>query len=151
MAGFLSAHAFYSIVDGETLIPIYAFRGKDEKNNLVRLTQESLEDAVNFGRESLKGNENEAVVAVLAYDGYIPLDDGKYDAIFIEFLNYVNQNKYIIAIPYRHKYEAKAFTVFKPKLLELPAKSDNSLEEVMESFWVSLGVKYHIDTFADPL
>lgn len=141
MAGFVSAHAIYSIVDGETLIPIYAFRGEDEKNNLVRLTQENLEDAVSFGRSSLKENENEAIVAVLAYDGYIPLEDGKYDAIFVEFLNYINQNKYIVAVPYRHKSESQAFTVFKPKLIEMPEKSDNSLEEVFESFWN--GVQNH--------
>lgn len=141
MAGFISAHSIYSVVDGETLIPIFAFRGDDNKNNLVRLNHESLEDAVNVGRASLVENTEKSNIAVLSYDGYIPLDDGKYDAIFVEFLNYANLNKYIIAIPYQHASEKSSFTVFKPKLIDFPEKSDNSLELVMESFWA--GVQGH--------
>ncbi len=141
MAGFISAHAIYSIYEGETLIPIHAYRGSDQKNNLIRLTNESLEEAVSLGQKSMKENTYEANIAVLAYDGYIPLDDGKYDSIFIEFTDYSNMSEFTLAIPYKPKTPKNPFVVYKPKLLSLPEDSNNRLSEIMEAYWE--GVQSH--------
>ncbi|MFT4908617.1 MAG: hypothetical protein ACI978_002714 [Oleispira sp.] len=134
MAGFITAHAIYSIYEGETLIPIHAYRGSDQKNNLIRLTNENLEEAVSLGRKSMEENTYEADIAVLAYDGYIPLDDGKYDSIFIEFADYSNMSEFTLAIPYKSKTPDNPFVVYKPKLLKLPDDSSNRLSAVMEAF-----------------
>jgi hypothetical protein len=142
LAGFFAAHAVWSVSDGETLIPIYAYDGSDGQRHMQRLQAESFDDAIQTGRTELKANTVGATNAVLIYDGYLTLGDERLDALFLEIHSYGDRlERYVLAIPYRPKTDTTSFTVFRPKLLEVPEGRENQLEPFLESFWA--GVDSH--------
>ena len=73
LAGFFAAHAVWSVEDGETLVPIYAYY-KDGQRHMEHVEAERFEDAVRIGQEALAANTANATSAVLIYDGYLTFD-----------------------------------------------------------------------------
>ena len=63
LAGFLAAHAVWSISDGETLIPIYGYIDASGARHLVRLAESQSGKAVETGRDLLDANPNNVACA----------------------------------------------------------------------------------------
>ena len=88
LAGFFAAHAIWCVSDGDTLIPMLAYTTEDGERKMERFAHDELADAVEYGKQKLASNEMDANDAVLLYDGRIPIDDDKLDAIIIEMRAY---------------------------------------------------------------
>lgn len=134
LAGFIAAHAIWSVSDGALLIPMLGSEAADGKRSLQRLVTGEAHEAVALGRAELAANTRAALRAALAFDGYITLADGKTDAVFIEARHYdPTSNEAVafdIAIPYRHA--SQDFAVYRPKVLQLPPGGH---EQLLEAFW----------------
>ena len=107
LAGFLAAHAIWSVSDGETLIPILGYTDQDDKRILNRLASNDLVEAVNRGKRQLLANPMDANDAVLVYDGRMTLDARKLHAI----------------------------RVHKPKLLVWKDCEDFDMNQALQAFW----------------
>jgi hypothetical protein len=135
LAGFFAAHAVWSVEDGETLVPIYAYY-KDGQRHMERVEADRLEDAVRIGQEALVANTVNATSAVLVYDGFLTLDGRRSDALFVELRAYgANTVEARLAIPYRPHSDATPFTVYRPKLIALPDDLRERAGEFLEVFW----------------
>jgi hypothetical protein len=143
LAGFIAAHAIWSVSDGAILIPMLGSVSADAKQMLERLVMDDAQQAVDHGRKQLAENARQAVHAAFAFDGYITLADGKTDAIFVEARGYGSGDplEFNIAIPYRNA--ANGFAVYRPKVLALPKGDQKTL---LEAFWA--GVDSHEEAAA---
>ncbi len=135
LAGFFGAHAILSVSDGDTLIPILAFANAEGKRSMERLLMGDLESAVEYGNGKLEANENEATSAVLLFDGRIPVDDAKMDAIIIQLRAYSPTiSRAIIAIPYTPKSQG-GFLVHRAKVLKWDSSERYEIDQVFEAFF----------------
>jgi len=100
LAGFLGAHAIWSVSDGETIVLMLGYTDHDDKRILNRLAGPELGASVAHGKEQLGANPTDANDAVLLYDGGITLGETKLDAIIIEIRAYFPpQSEVTLAIP----------------------------------------------------
>jgi hypothetical protein len=139
IAGFFAAHAVWSVSDGETLVPIYAYEDSDGGRHMHRLVHERLEAAVETGRRRLESNPDRAQCAVFIYDGYIPINGTKTDALLIEIRDYAKGQHVTMAIPYLPGGQRSKFKVYRPKILSFPESADP--QDFIERFWA--GVDSH--------
>jgi hypothetical protein len=116
LAGFFAAHAVWSVSDGATLIPMLASESAEGSRSMSRLVAEELGDAVARGRKALADNPSRAARAVLLYDGYLTLEAGRFDAIFVEARDYGGGHGFTMAVPYRPA--AEGFAVHRPKFID---------------------------------
>ncbi len=109
LAGFLGAHAIWSVSDGETLVPMLGYTDQDDKRILNRLAGPELGAAVAHGKKQLAANPMDANDAVLLYDGRITLGEAKVDAIIVEIRAYFSpQSEAILAILTRQRHLASS-------------------------------------------
>ena len=135
LAGFLGAHAIWCVSDGETLIPILGYTDEDGKRQMTRLAHEELSEAVEAGKRRLAENDMDANDAVLLYDTWLSLDEGKLDAIVIEMRSYFSPaSKAVIAVPYTPA-DCGGFSVHRPKILTWEQCDDFDLNAVVEAFF----------------
>jgi hypothetical protein len=136
LAGFVAAHGIWSVSDGETLISIYAYNSENGDQVINRLIGEKLEEIVATAREKLNQNESNANDAVLIFDGRIPIEDKKYDALIIEIRSYFSpDSRTTIAVPYTPKSEFSSFKVHKPKILQWESCDDFDIETCVNAFF----------------
>lgn len=153
LAGFFSAHAIWSVSDGETLIPILAYIDENDERKMERLLiNEDLESSVNHGKKKLNSNEMDANDAVLLYDGRITIENEKIDAILVEIRSYFSPgSEATLAIPYTPKSSGK-FLVHKPKLIQWDNCDDFDMNLALEAFFEGVarhekGAKVWNDSF----
>lgn len=85
---------------------------------MARLLADQLEDGVAMGREHLAKNPEAAARAVLIYDGYVTLESGRTDALFIEARRYGGETRvFTMCVPYWHAHSPGGFAVYRPKFL----------------------------------
>ena len=136
LAGYLSAHAIWCVSDGETLIPIFGYTTDEGKKGMERLVSDDLESSVATGRTKLIANEHDANDAVLLYDGRIPLNGEKVDAIIVEIRSYFSpESEAVMAVPYRPKGASGPFRVYKPKLVQWMNCEDFDINTAVQSFF----------------
>lgn len=148
MAGFISAHAVWSICDGETLIPIYAFLDEAGKRHMQRLEYDRLEDGVEEGKNKLEEAASGVTAKVLIFDGRISLSGEKLDALIVEWRSYEDPSgKAVLAIPYTPAVKggffkrARGFAVHRPKILDLSEEWREEPSALLESYFE--GVEQH--------
>lgn len=142
LAGFLAAHAVWSISDGEILIPIYGYASNSGERIMERLAHEQLEDAVVAGKDMLESNPTNSLASVLIYDGRITLDIGKVDALIVEFRNYQEDKGAVtVALPYTPRTEGNTFAIHRPKIIEMSGHLKADTQSIFESFFK--GVDQH--------
>src|SRR5919205_914090 len=135
LAGLFAAHAIWCVSDGDTLIPMLVYTTKDDEHKMERLVDDDLEASVAHGKEKLKSNEMDANDAVLLYDGFIPSDNEKVDAIIVEISAYFSpDSEAVMAVPYTPKQTGK-FRVHKPKLLGWKNCEDFDMNAALQSFF----------------
>jgi hypothetical protein len=117
-AGFFAAHGIWCVAEGGPLIPMLAFERPDGKRSMMRFVMDQLEAGVAQGRQWLADNPEGATHAILVFDGFIALKDGKTDALFVEAVQYQPERAgFSMAIPYRSAKSPQGFAVFRPKFL----------------------------------
>jgi len=118
LAGFLAAHAVWSVSDGETLIPLMGFETRYGKRQMHRFMADRIEVGVREGQERLAANAEGATRAVLIYDGFITLPTGKVDALLVDIRDYgLPSRSLLMAVPYRPASSPQGFAVHRPKFL----------------------------------
>lgn len=136
LAGFLAAHAVWSVSDGETLTPILGFETAGGERQMNRLMADELQEAVERGQRWLKTNPQSASRAVLVFDAFVELEDGRSDALVVEARNYgPGPSAFTMALPYRPVDRPGGFAVHRPKLLSIDGIADDAVEELVESFF----------------
>jgi hypothetical protein len=141
LAGFFAAHAVWCVSDGETLVPIFAYESSDGSRQMERIEADELQDAVRHAKDRLASNPEAAARAVLVYDGFVTLPDGKTDALIIDALDYGPPRVgFTMAVPYRHAADATGFAVFRPKFLGFEGV-EPSWDAIGEAFF--RGVERH--------
>lgn len=136
MAGYIAAHGIWSVSDGETLIPMYAYESEDGKRVMNRLMSEMLEEAVSLGKQRLDENKEDANDAVLVFDGRITLQEKKYDSLIIEIRSYFSpSSKVTMAIPYTPASNDQSFKVHKPKFLQWENCEGFDLNDCVTAFF----------------
>jgi len=136
LAGFFAAHALWCVSDGETLIPLLAFRTENGERKMERvIVDDDLETSVVCGKQRLASNEMNATDAVLLYDGRIPIGNEKVDAIIIEIRSYASpDSEAAMAVPYTLKQSGK-FRVHRPKLLGWKNCEDFDKDLTLQAFF----------------
>jgi hypothetical protein len=135
LAGFFAAHAVWCVCEGETLVPILAFRNHDGAQQFRRLEGGQLEDAVARGQQWLAGNPERVGCAVLVYDGFIRLTSGRTDALVLEVREYESSGGELrIAVPYRHASASGGFAVHRPKFLD-SKRPTSEISGLADAFW----------------
>jgi len=116
LAGFFAAHGIWCVAEGETLVPILAFRRDDGEQEFRRIEAEELHDAVAQGKTWMADNPERVSCAVLVYDALIPLPGGKTDCLMLEVHSYAPVLQTLsIALPYRHARKPGGLVVHRPK------------------------------------
>lgn len=141
LAGFVAAHAIWSVSDSDGLIPMVAFTTQDGERKLERLVFDDAGTAVEHGQRRLEEDPFNADDGVLAYDGRIPVEGGKLDAIILEMRCYAFPwATAVIAVPYT-PHSSGQFRVHKPKLVEWHECDDFDIDSAFDSFFY--GVDSH--------
>ncbi|HEX4608561.1 MAG TPA: hypothetical protein VH092_10190 [Urbifossiella sp.] len=132
LAGFIAAHAAWSLSDTETFAPMLAFTTEDGQRKLERLTAGDATTAVAYGRQRLDADPFSANDGVLAYDGRTWA--GTMDAILLELRSYgFPCAKATIAVPYAPRTPGP-FRVRAPELLEWERCEDFDPGAAIEAF-----------------
>ena len=121
LAGFSAAHALWSVEDCDVLIPFVAEEFPSGQRNLLRFQDDDNIKAVARARTHLAAHASGASRAVLLFDGYITLSDGKTDGLFIEthVVGPLASSLHVV-VPYRNAAAPGGLAVFRPKFLSLP-------------------------------
>lgn len=136
LAGFLSAHAIWCVSDGDILIPIFGYITDEGEKGMERLVSDDLETSVAAGKKKLASNEHDANDAVLLYDGRIPLNGEKVDAIIVEIRSYFSpESEAVMAVPYLPAGSSGPFRVYRPKLLQWMNCEDFDVNAAVQSFF----------------
>ncbi|MBZ0111376.1 MAG: hypothetical protein K8J08_02840 [Thermoanaerobaculia bacterium] len=139
LAGFFAAHAVWCLSDGSTLVPMLASEGASGERQMKRLAHELLEDAVAAGKRELVLNPDSHERQVLLYDGYLTLEAGRTDALYVEARLYGSKPmELLVAVPYRHADSKQGFAVHRPKFLEATA-DQSDLELIGQGFFEGVG------------
>lgn len=136
LAGFFAAHAIWNVSDRENLVPMFSQMNDDGEKQMQRLViGGDLEKSVAFGKDMLESNEADATDAVLVYDGRIPLNGEKFDAVIIEIRSYFSPgSEATMAVPYELSASG-LLRVFKPKLLQWDECEDFDIDHAVQSFF----------------
>ena len=141
LAGYFTAHAICSVCYGETLIPLVACETADGKRQLHAMASERLEEGAEQGLEWLATNPEHAKRAVLVYDGFLTLEDDRFDALIVIIRDYtLGEAEMTIAVPYRPSTEEEDFTVHRPKFIDFKGV-DPDWEKIGQALW--LGIEKH--------
>ncbi|MGH6962201.1 MAG: hypothetical protein ACREE7_17100 [Dongiaceae bacterium] len=113
-AGFLMAHAIWSVSEGSTLTPMIGFV-KDGERTLMRIEEADMKEAVGRGQAWIETNPEQAERAVFIHDGFVRLPSGRTDALLAVIREYGPPPMALeIVVPYRNS-KAGRFAVHCPK------------------------------------
>ncbi len=137
-AGFLMAHAIWSVSGGGTLAPMIGYV-KDGGRALLRIEDTDVKASVARGRAWMDANPEQAERAVFIHDGFVRLPSGRTDALMALVREYGSPSMSLeIVVPYRSA-SAGRFAVHRPKFQA--AQGIPSLAGLGEAFF--RGVNSH--------
>jgi hypothetical protein len=143
LAGFFAAHAVWCVSDGEVLIPLVAYEPPDGKRQMIRLATERIEDGVEEGKRWMTENPEGAAIAVLIYDGFIPLKSGKTDALIVTARDFAQGVAEVtVAVPYRPAGDKKGFAVHRPKFLGFQG-AEPDWQKLGDALWRGISAHEH--------
>lgn len=112
-AGFLMAHAVWSVSEGGTLTPMIGYV-KDGERTVLQLEGGDMQELVERGQAWMESNPEEADRAVFIHDGYVRLPTGRTDALVSYIREYRPPMSLQIVVPYRNASSGR-FAVHRPK------------------------------------
>jgi hypothetical protein len=135
LAGFFAAHAVWCVSVGETLVPLGAWEDERGQRSLVRFTADRLEQGVEQGKEWLECNAAGAERAVLIYDGFVPVEGVRTDALIVDVRDHSLGRASLCVVPYRHAKDPKGFAVHKPKFSFRERPDEAEATQIGEAFF----------------
>jgi len=136
MAGEKAVHAVWSVSDGEILVPILGVLDQGNDVSMERIAFSDSEEAIAYGYGKLDANESNAKGAVFIMDGFVTLDEGRFDALIVQIRGYDDyEMACTLALPYRPDSHEKGFAIYRPKLLEYPEEAQASQEANLDAFF----------------
>lgn len=143
LAGLFTAHALWSISEGEKLKPLLGVEMPDGNRTLRKLVDGKPEEIVAAGQHWLATNPAGARSGVLVYDGIINLEEGETDAIILEAHRYEDDAKdsFGLAIPYRAPVNNEGFAVYRPKFIATRDMEPEEVQSLVDAFF--MGVETH--------
>ncbi|MEU7530055.1 hypothetical protein AB0A74_30315 [Saccharothrix sp. NPDC042600] len=143
MAGFLAAHGIWSVSEGETLIPIFAYENPQGERFLERMVADDIAEGARAAQRALEDNEQGATRAVMVVDAYVHKESGPVDALLVEAVEYgLAPRSLTIAVLYRPADQPGGFAVFSPEFQGFDG-DDAEFERVADAFFA--GVESHHD------
>ena len=116
MAGYWMAHALWSVMDGETLIPILGYLHSDESRSMQRLAMGSTE-AVALGEQRISSLQGTDIGAAFIKDALVTLPTGKTDCLCLDIRFAGDQvRKLQFLLPYRNAGHRQGFAVHRLKI-----------------------------------
>lgn len=113
-AGFLMAHAVWSVSTGDTLTPMIGYV-KDGERALLQIADGDIKKRVADGQAWMETNPEDAERAVLIHDGFVRLPSGRTDALVSYIREYGPPPMSLqIVVPYRNAKSGR-FAVHRPK------------------------------------
>jgi hypothetical protein len=138
-AGFLLAHAIWSVSEGDTLTPMIGYV-KDGERTIMQIDGE-IKKAVENGQAWMEANPEQAERAVFIYDGFVHLPSGRTDALTGTIHEYGPPLMSLgVVIPYRSAKSGR-FAVHRPKFQAPKGIPDSGLLGLGEAFF--RGVNSH--------
>jgi hypothetical protein len=124
-AGFLAASGMTAVEDGGSFAPtlLKPVGGKSRRSmNLVRLTHDTAEAAIEHGQQALLENPEESDFLALLHEGQVRLSGGPTPALILECRSYRGEELHLqMALPYRKAQQPGGFTIFCPRLMSCSA------------------------------
>lgn len=118
IAGMFVTHNLWFLSQGAPTTPMLAYESVDGTRQITRLIMPDAREAVEYGQEWLEENPEHATRAVLIADGFITLDDHRYDAVIFQCRTYVEPTGgFTGAVPYRPKDDPQGFAIYRLKFL----------------------------------
>lgn len=113
-AGFLMAHALWSVSEGGTLTPMIGYV-KEGERSLLQIADGDMKEMVDRGQAWMEANPEEAEHAVFIHDGFVRLPTGRTDALVAYIRDYGPPPMSLqIVVPYRNAKSGQ-FAVHRPK------------------------------------
>lgn len=101
LAGFFTAHAVWSVSEGDPLAPMLVYTDASGERRLERLTHPDAAAAIHYGRQRMTANDMDAEHAALIYADKISSDTKTADALLLELRAYDAPNtEAVFAVPY---------------------------------------------------
>jgi hypothetical protein len=110
LAGFALAHAAWSVSEGETLCTM-AFTENGSDRQLFRFEADPIPESVEIGRQHLNDLQADLERWVLAFDGYITLNNKRRDALVIQLWSKCPGTPARIVQPYRPRARLRRFKI----------------------------------------
>ena len=111
-------HGVESIADGAgPLIPFAIFINNTGERVLQRFVTEQIEEGVEAAKNYVNGEKSNIKIYAIVWDGYITLDEKKYDAILVE----AGENNKEFGVLLAQRYEQKGMFKKKMNLIGNPA------------------------------
>ncbi|MDH5558533.1 MAG: hypothetical protein OEZ03_14380 [Alphaproteobacteria bacterium] len=124
LAVFALNHAFRSIADGEgMLVPFVMTDTQDEGRSLHRFVADSMEQSRQRAEDWVGGADSSVARYAFAWDGYVTVDDVKWDAVFVEAGDRVLPHGMLLCQRYRQEFgdSGPQHVVGEPMLVDKPA------------------------------
>ncbi|WP_265027119.1 ankyrin repeat domain-containing protein [Wolbachia endosymbiont (group A) of Bombylius major] len=127
--GFFTAHMVWQLEGGENVVPLIAIQNADERW-YKRVYGDDLpyERAVAIARERLQSilSSSRGDYALLAYDGFLTLNNKRDESLFIEAHDIRDQEgiTFVLAIPYRSAQSKEGLAIYRPVVTETANLSD---------------------------
>ncbi len=138
LAGFVAAHAVWSLADDGAFTPMLAFTLQDESRTLERLAFADVREALEHGRRRLKDDPFSAGDGVFAYNGLIDTGGEQFDAVILEIVAYwLADSGATVAVPYTPATPGPTnrFRVHQPHLLEWHGCEDFGKDAMLRAFY----------------
>ena len=139
LAGHFAAHAVWCVSDGGPLIPLLAEESAAKGRLMTRFAADMLEDGAAQGQARLDANPEHAERAVLVYDGFATLPEGRIDALIVVIRDYAAPaNTLTMALPYRPMESPEGFAVYRPKFIRWSGATEPDYSALADAFFNGL-------------
>lgn len=131
-AGFLLAHALWGASEGGgPHAAVLSFERAGERE-LLRLSPEQVEAGATFGQEWLATNPEAVPWAVLVYDGYVELPQGRRDALVLQAVTYGPPRAAVhLVLPFRPPEAPGGFGAGRPRVVHLEGVEQAALPQLL--------------------
>lgn len=133
-AGFLLAHALWGASEGGgPHAAVLSFERAGERE-LLRLSPEQVEAGVTFGQEWLANNPEAVPWAVLVYDGYVELPQGRRDALVLQAVDHGPPRRALhLVLPFRAPEAPGGFGAGRPRVVHLEGLEQAQLPDLLKA------------------
>jgi hypothetical protein len=140
LAGIAAAQAVCCLFDRVPLVPLAFSRRAAGPPTVTLLSGGTPERMTAESRQWLDMNMDQADEAVVLFDGYITIPEGRKDAIILELRSYGDRVRHMrMAVPYRPHHDPRGFAVHRPKFI-VATPEGHDMSALRESFFRGVAI-----------